>query len=569
MSSLYNVTSALNWIPPSKNKTYGYIRTGPAIFSQSSPTGNPFDIYHSQFPDTVITDTIVSDPPIFEFTDFEWLGTLGGSSARPTWTWESVGPLASVLKFSVVINGAIISGPFDIPADSTTVDSSSLITIPGYTYQIVLYATNAAGTFAFPSSAEYNSDATATFSSFSWDGGIGTLSAQPTWNWTISSLSTPPSTFATITYQLFADTSATPTTLIASGSLPAGYGVPPTLSYAYTGPTLLNRYYKLNLTCDGILSFSNTQQNLSDLTLPVLTSESFIWAGGVGTTSANPKWTWLNTGGVADSITANIYGDASATPTTLLASGSGGNSFLTLDYTGATVANYYYKLVVNAENGIGNATPLIQTQQNILALPTVTLQSSGFDGTQGTTSSLPYWTWTYGGGPVTSYAWTLFGDSNASPTTVLASGTSSITEYQYGSATVPNYYYKMTVTVTNAAGSNSFSETLNNTGLVGVSVGAQNIGTGTFASPSVTAASVYATSVEFRLYVSKTTTDPGTAPTGYNLVVTSTNSSPTGYDSYTYTGSTIVGRYYRYILTATNSRGSATAQTTSMLCSSD
>lgn len=569
MSTFYDVTSAERWAVPTKSERSGFVRTGAAVFSQSSPTGDPLDTYHAQYPKTPLTLQFGSDPPVLEFTAFSWAGTQGGVLAAPTWTWKSTSAPASLLKYSILQNGTLILGPLTIAANSTTVSTSTLPTIGGYTYQIVLVATNAGGSSTFTSTAQYNSDTTATFSSFSWAGGIGTLTAQPTWTWTVASSTTPPSTPATLTFQLFADTSATPTTLISSGSLPAGYGVPSTLSYVFSGATLLNRYYKLNLTCNGVLSFTNTQQNLSSLTLPVITPESFVWTGTVGSTSAAPKWTWLSTGGVADSITASIYGDASATPTTLLTTGSGGNSFLTLDYTGATVANYYYKITVNAENGIGNATPVSDTQQNVLAAPTATLATSGFDGTQGGTSSLPYWTWTYGGGTPASYAWTVYGDTSATPTTVLDSGTSSITSYQYTGVTVNGYYYKLSVTAMNAGGSGSFSDTLNNTGPIGVSVGAESIGTGTAAAPAVTAASVYATSVQFQLYQSKTSTNPGALPSGgYTLIATSTNSSPTGYDSYSYPGSTIVTRWYRYLITATNSLGSATAQTSSLQCNS-
>jgi hypothetical protein len=54
--------------------------------------------------------------------------------------------------------------------------------------------------------------------------------------------------------------------------------------------------------------------------------------------------------------------------------------------------------------------------------------------------------------------WYLKGDSSATPTTVLASGTSTaITSYQYTGATVGNYYYSFQITATNASGSDGFT----------------------------------------------------------------------------------------------------------------
>jgi len=435
---------------------------------------------------------------------------------------------------------------------------------------LVLVASNAGGTATFSSEAVYNSDATATLSSFSWVGGIGTLTAQPTWIWTIASISYPTSVPDTLTYQLYADASSTPTTLILSGSLPAGYGNTPATTFAFTGATLLNRYYKFNLYCNGTLSFTDTQQNLSSLTVPRFTLASFIWGGVQGSTSSTPKWTWVSAGGEPDTITATIYGDASATPTTQVLTQTSGKTFLTLGYLGSTPANYYYKIIITGTNGIGTSTPLTDTQQNIQAVPTATLSSFAFDGTQGGTTSYPHWYWSYGGGPIDTYAWTVYGDASSTPTTVLASGTSSITDYQYVGATVGGNYYKLSVAATNTTGSGSFTDTRLNLGAPGVSITASGIGSGTAAAPYVTAFTNYGAayapaSLAFKLYVSKAFMDPGTAPTGYNLVVTSTI-TPTGSDSFTYSGTTVLGKYYRYICTATNAAGSISGQTVSFLC---
>jgi hypothetical protein len=364
-----------------------------------------------------------------------------------------------------------------------------------------------------------------------------------------------------------------PSIPVSTGSLPAGYGYSPaTTTYAFTGTTLLNAYYRFILYCNGKLSFSNSQQNLSSLTLPRFVLASFLWGNGQGNVSANPKWTWTSAGGLPDSITASIYGDASATPTTLVATSTGDSTFLDYGYTGSTPGNYYYKLVVTGTNGIGTSSPpLTDTEQNVLVAPTATLSSFAFDGTLGSTTAYPHWTWAYGGGPITSYSWTVYGDTSSTPTTVLVSGTSSITDYQFVGATVAGYYYRLVVAPSNAGGTGNLDDTRLNLNPPGVSITASSIGTGTAAAPSVTAYTAYgagyaAASLAFKLYVSKANSDPGTAPTGYNLVVTSTI-TPTGSDTYTYSGATIIGKYYRYIVTATNAAGSTSSQTVSFLCS--
>jgi len=577
--SFYSGISSARYALATKKPVLGYVRTGPSVFTQASPTGNPNDAFHVQYPKTALTATIGSDPPVLQFLTFSWVGGQGTTSSQPTWTWKSTSAKASSITYNIyrlntnVFSGGYVSIASGTLAGTVTTIGTSATTATGYCFMLVLVASNAGGTATFRSDAVYNSDATATLSSFSWVGGIGTLTAQPTWIWTIASIGYPTSVPDTLTYQLYADASVTPTTLILSGSLTAGYGNTPATTLAFTGATLLNKYYKFNLYCNGTLSFTNTQQNLSSLTIPVLALASFVWGGGgQGTNTASPKWTWANNGGVADSITASIYGDASATPTTLLNTSSGDNTFRYLEYTGATVGNYYYKIIVNASNGIGSATPLTDTEQNTQVAPTATLSSFAFDGTQGSTTAYPHWYWSYGGGAIDTYAWTVYGDASSTPTTVLASGTSSITDYQYVGATVGGYYYKLSVAATNVTGSGSFTDTRLNLNAPGVSITASGIGSGTAAAPYVTAFTNYgaayaADTLAFKLYVSKAFVDPGTAPTGYNLVVTSTI-TPSGSDSYTYSGTTVIGKYYRYICTATNAAGSTSSQTVSFLCAS-
>jgi len=152
--------------------------------------------------------------------------------------------------------------------------------------------------------------------------------------------------------------------------LPAGYGyTPPTTTFASTSATLLNAYYRFVLYCNQALSFSNTQKNTSTLALPVLVLSSFTWTGGT-----QPTWTWTNAaGGSINATTVSLYGDANATPTTLLDTASGTSSLLTYTYSGTTVLNNYYKIVVNASNGVGSANPLLDTR--FYAPPTISITS--------------------------------------------------------------------------------------------------------------------------------------------------------------------------------------------------
>jgi hypothetical protein len=162
----------------------------------------------------------------------------------------------------------------------------------------------------------------------------------------------------------------------------------------------------------------------------------------------------------------------------------------------------------------------------------------------------------------------VYGDTSATPTTVIDSGTTAITTYTYSSNTISGYYYKLSVVVTNAGGSGSFTDTRYNFSKPTLTLSGASIGGGTAANPHVTANTAYATSVTFTLYVSRSFADPGTAPTNYNQVDTSTNPAPTGTDTYTYTGTTVPSKYYRVIVTASNAAGDTTTQTGSLLCGS-
>jgi hypothetical protein len=88
--------------------------------------------------------------------------------------------------------------------------------------------------------------------------------------------------------------------------------------------------------------------------------------------------------------------------------------------------------------------------------PTVVITSIAFAGAVGSTTAIPSCYFTPSG-TVTSITYTLYGDTSPTPTTVVSTGpvTPSATFYQYLGATVNGYYYKYTIAVANAAGSNS------------------------------------------------------------------------------------------------------------------
>jgi hypothetical protein len=290
---------------------------------------------------------------------------------------------------------------------------------------------------------------------------------------------------------------------------------------------------------------------------------SFLWGNGIGAVDANPKWTWRNDGGVASTITAQIFGDGSATPTTLLATQVGDNTFDTFGYDGATAANNYYKLVLTASNVIGPSDAFSNTQQNLLPVPTVTLTSSAFAGTVGSTSAVPTWTWTYGGG-VGTKVWSFIVDG-----VTIETGTSSITSYAFIGATVFNKVYTFSVVVTNGSGSANFSSSLPNAQSVGVGIASQNIGYGTAANPTVTTTSSNAATVTIQLLQSKTTTDPGPTVGGYTQInsVVYSGAPISANITYTYTGATIVGRFYRWRVVGVNSASTVTTiSDTSLPC---
>jgi hypothetical protein len=407
MSSFYDVTSSGRWLPPSKKPLIGYVPFGPTAYATSWPTGQPFDTYHAQYPKTPITASFGSgSKPTLRSNPYStWVGVQGSSSAQPLWLWTSTSN-PPITSYAYTITKSYNNYPFGDPGPVTTVATGTLgknatsvglgagvFTDYGYLFQLILVATNALGTKTFISAYAYNSDANVIFSSFSFAGTAGSTNAQPTWNWTNTTGSN--SRPDTLAYALYSDTFTPPTTLIAFGSLPAGYNVPYQTSYAYTLPTVISNYYKFVLTCNNnpspYVSFSNTQQNVGS---PTVTFSSFSYNGFRGSTTAKPTWTWAYGGGPLVSVQWYLYGDSSATPTTVLASGT--SAITSYQYTGATVGNYYYSFQITATNAGGSDGFTNIAPQNWTNLaPTVTdLSATTGNGT--TTPCTLTFKWTGG-----------------------------------------------------------------------------------------------------------------------------------------------------------------------------
>jgi hypothetical protein len=490
--------------------------------------------------------------PVLTMSSFAFSGTMGSTFSQPTWTWSSTSNLG------------IISAPVSPAPFTFTSGPSTLVVNSPFSFTIPAQATS--DTNYFLSGPQYSDVVSST--------AIG---------WTVSLPDVPVETNTTTVFGF------------TGSSIPGGGG----FAYIYSG----NGYITIigNGTSNSFIAPG--WQRGSILTFIVVNGVGSYYFNNVFVYSAayvpldgsNVRFQFVRygdtsysaqtfnqvsfgqitrgTGGVPTTTTVSLYGDANKTPTTLLETTTGDSTLLGYTYRGATVGNYYYQVSINASNAVGSSLTIIDTEKNILIPPTATLSSFAFDSTPGTDPSYPHWYWAYGGGTPTSYSWTVYGDASASPTTVLASGTTSITDYQYTGATVAGYSFKLTVSAINAGGTGTFSDTRVNQAAPGVSITAQSIGTGTSAAPSVTAYTGYAnsqplTSVTFALYQSKTSTDPGTLPSGgYTLINTYTNSSPVSSETRTFSGTTILTRYYRYLVTAVNSVGSTSGQTTSMLCS--
>jgi hypothetical protein len=188
---------------------------------------------------------------------------------------------------------------------------------------------------------------------------------------------------------------------------------------------------------------------------------AFVSAGfsDIYSVAALPYINFTNTG--ATSYTWSLFESSTSNGRTEeIDTGSGGTPTGNITSTHATVLNYWYYFTVTVTNSAGSASYSNSRIQNYIAAPTVTVTTFNFSGTVPSTQAQPYFTFT--STDVISYAWGLFEKAlYEDDPTQIASGIGGVpTNPQtitYFGATVVDYYYSFTITVTNNAGSDTYS----------------------------------------------------------------------------------------------------------------
>lgn len=376
-----------------------------------------------------------------------------------TVTWNNTGG-AVTSPYSVVLYGDAFSPPTTIRDSTTTASTtytSGVTTTYDFFYYYTITGTNADGSSSASTSIlQAPSQAPSLlFSSFSFGGVQGSTTAAPTWNWTNTG-GVP----VTQTYVLYSDATNPPSTVIASGSLG-----PTDLTFVYGGATVDGNYYTMEVTATntgGSSSFNNTQVN--NRVPPVITFSSFAFAGTIGGVSATPTWNWTLSGGAVATMSFTLYADATPSPTSVVASGTLSTTATSYAYTGATVADYYYRLVVSVVN-TGGSDSFDDTNRQNLRPPVIAFASFSWTGGQGLTTAAPEWTWTSTGGAPASYQVRLLERVFGVPPYVLIdtqtpSGTTL--SYLYSGAVQQDYEYEARVTAFNSSGSSNFNNAQQN-----------------------------------------------------------------------------------------------------------
>jgi hypothetical protein len=403
-----------------------------------------------------------------------------------------------------------------------------------------------------------NGPPTATFTGFYWAGNVGSTSAAPTWTWTTTGSPT------SIAYTVLSGSTSTPSVVSATGTL-SGTAT----SFAFSGATQNDYYYKLQLVLSPGSITVNSTVNQNHLADPKIAFVSFAFAGVLESATPIPTWTWtLAGGGAVASQTAILYTATAADPTTftLLTSPSLTSSQTTYQYpyTNPSVQGAYFKLVVNAINATSTQTMTNVSPINGLPISNYQFASFAYAGTTGSTSALPTWTFTNSGGAVDLLRVTLeTSTDNVTYSTLislLSISTSSLS-YQYTGATVPYNFYRLTVlgsdsyTLLNSTFTNTSSQNGTPPPSPKITLAAKgslfygNVGT-TSALPSIVTwydDSGPAVSILYcRLYTG-TTSNPTTLVDTQTIDTTLVNQAVPTQSSVT----TVIGNYYRFILTAT------------------
>lgn len=289
-----------------------------------------------------------------------------------------------------------------------------------------------------------------------------------------------------------------------------------------------------------------------------ITFLSFAWqGGGRGSTTAQPTWNWSFSGGRFSSYTLELYADTNNPPTTLVTGTTApSGSATTYTFPGATVENYYYKLVLTGINGV-SSSGFTNIQYNLLTATNITLTSFSWGGTEGSTTAQPTWNWTNSGGAISSYTMVLYADTNNPPSTIVSGTTTpsaSATSYTYPGSTVLGYYYMLYIRANNATGNSSITDSRRN-GVPPPNLSLASFsfagGFGTDAQPTWTWTNSGGDIVSYTLYIYSDTNNPPTTE-----VESATPDSSTL--SYVYDNPTTADNFYKIAVTATNAVGSST-----------
>ena len=189
---------------------------------------------------------------------------------------------------------------------------------------------------------------------------------------------------------------------------------------------------------------------------------AFVSAGfsNIYSVSAQPYINFTYTG--ATSYAWSLFESATNTGRTQeIDTGSGSTPTGNITSTHATVLNYWYYFTVTVTNSLGSASITNSRIQNYIDAPTVTVTTFNFSGTVPSTQAQPYFTFT--NTDARSYTWNLSEKAlyNDDPIQIatgleLNAPTNPQTITYFG-ATVADYYYSFTITVTNNNGSDSYS----------------------------------------------------------------------------------------------------------------
>jgi hypothetical protein len=215
-------------------------------------------------------------------------------------------------------------------------------------------------------------------------------------------------------------------------------------------------------------------------------------------------------------------------------------------------------MVLTATNVTSPASVITTSAILNISAPSLSQTSFAFAGTIGSTDAQPTLTWSNSGGTVASYSLVVYGDTNSSPTTTIAtitSITSGQTSYYY-TPTVASYYYKYVLTATNGGGSNTLTTSV----IVNLAAPSITLGTLTFdgtvggaaANPKITWSNSGGDVASYSIVLWYDATTPPTSK------LTLTPAPAAGDTSYTYTGTTTTNYYYSFDLVAINAGGSST-----------